>query len=94
MLLASSAYIFHIFLSGTLSECQTVSIQVRSNIQSVETVCKDYLSADISPLARKELIHISLASFLWDADPDQTPQNAASVQGLYCLLTESSIKFE
>ena len=39
------------------------------------------------------LAHISLASFLWDigtnwADPDLTPQYAASDQGLHCLLTE------
>ena len=27
-----------------------------------------------------------------NADPDQTLQNAASDQGLHCLLTESSIK--
>ena len=26
------------------------------------------------------------------AEPDQTPQNAASEQGLHCLLTECSIK--
>ena len=26
------------------------------------------------------------------ADPDQTPQSAASDQGLHCLLTECSIK--
>ena len=41
-------------------------------------------------------VNISLASFLWDVDkqcrPDQMPQNAASDQGLHCLLTESSIK--
>ena len=28
------------------------------------------------------------------AYPDQTPQNAASDQGLHCLLTECPIKFE
>ena len=42
------------------------------------------------------LTHISLASFLRDvansADPDQTPQNTASDQGLHCLLTYCSIK--
>ena len=43
-----------------------------------------------------QLTHIRLASFLWNigngADPDQTPQNAASDQGLHCLLLEFSIK--
>ena len=42
------------------------------------------------------LTHISLASFLWDignrAHPDQTPQKAASDQGLHCLIAECSIK--
>ena len=42
------------------------------------------------------LTFIRLASFLWDignsGDPDQTPQNAASGQGLHCLFTECSIK--
>ena len=28
------------------------------------------------------------------ADPDQTPQNMASDQGLHCLLTVCSIKFK
>ena len=41
------------------------------------------------------LTHFSLASFLCDrgnsADPDQTPQTAASDQGLHCLLAECSI---
>ena len=43
------------------------------------------------------LTHISLVSFLWDRGkqcrPDQTPQNAASDQGLYCLLTEYAMNF-
>ena len=26
-----------------------------------------------------------------NADPDQTPQNAASAQGIHCLYTERSI---
>ena len=42
------------------------------------------------------LIHISLASHFGkqanSADPDQTPQNAASDQGLHCLLTGISIR--
>ena len=43
------------------------------------------------------LTHISLASFLWEiaansADPDHMPQNAASDQGLHCLLTECSFE--
>ena len=41
------------------------------------------------------LTHISLAYFRGKlanrADPDQTPQNAASDQGLHCLLTACSI---
>ena len=40
----------------------------------------------------------SLASFSWDIGkecrPDQTPQNAASDQGLHSLLSECSIKFQ
>ena len=35
------------------------------------------------------LTHISLASLFWGSrqsvDPDQTPQNAASDQGLHCI---------
>ena len=42
------------------------------------------------------LTHISLASHFWtqanSADPDQTPQNATSDQGLHCLLTGISIR--
>ena len=42
------------------------------------------------------LTHISLASHFWvlanGADPDQTPQNAASDKGLHCLLTGISIQ--
>ena len=42
------------------------------------------------------LTHISLASLFWEArktiDPDRTPQNAASDQGLHCLYTNISIK--
>ena len=42
------------------------------------------------------VVHISLASFFVtkakSADPGQTPQNAASDQGLHCLLTELSIE--
>ena len=42
------------------------------------------------------LTHISLVSHFWDegnsADPDQSPQDAASDQGLHCLLTGISIK--
>ena len=42
------------------------------------------------------LTHISLAPLLRDIDkqckPDQTSQNAASDQGLHCLLSECSIQ--
>ena len=38
---------------------------------------------------RLSLTHISLA---YSANPDQMPQNAASDQGLHCLLTECSVK--
>ena len=42
------------------------------------------------------LTDISLVSHFWDlgrsADPDQTPQNAASDQGLHCLLAGISIQ--
>ena len=40
------------------------------------------------------LTHISLASFLWDPDPDQTQHVVASDQGIHCLLTECSIKMK
>ena len=46
--------------------------------------------------SRPLLAHISLAAFLWDickqCKQDQAPQDAASDQGLHCLLTECSIK--
>ena len=42
------------------------------------------------------LTHISLVSLFGtkanSADPDQTPQNAASDQGLHCLLAGISIR--
>ena len=42
------------------------------------------------------LTHTGLASHLWDiansAYPDQTPQNAASDQGLRCLFSWISVK--
>ena len=38
------------------------------------------------------LTRISLVSFLSDIVPDVTPQNAASHQGLFCLLREFSSK--
>ena len=31
------------------------------------------------------------SSYINSGDPDKTPQNAASEQGLHCLLTECSI---
>ena len=43
------------------------------------------------------LTHVSLASFLWDIGKLCRPRsddNAASDQGLHCLLTECSNKFE
>ena len=47
--------------------------------------------------ANTRLTHISLASFFGGtyantADPDQTLQNAASDQGLHCLLAGISIQ--
>ena len=45
---------------------------------------------------KRVLTHISLSSFCGtkanSGDPDQTPQNAASDQGLRCLLAESSFR--
>ena len=45
-------------LSGTLSECQTVCIQIRTKVLSVliweQTVCKGYQHTKKSPLTRKE----------------------------------------
>ena len=41
------------------------------------------------------LIHISLASFLWDIDKQNSPRCfAASHLGLFCLLTGNSSKSE
>ena len=44
------------------------------------------------------LTYISLATFCEtnanSADPVQTPHNAASDRGLYCLLTDFQLKFE
>ena len=40
------------------------------------------------------ITYISLSSFLWDIGKQHRPrsENAASDQGLHCLLTECSIK--
>ena len=38
------------------------------------------------------LTHISIASHVWDIGKHCSPQNAASVQGLHCLLTGKSIR--
>ena len=50
---------FSQFLSGILSECQTVWIQIRTYILTVlirvNTVCKGYQQRQESPLSRKEL---------------------------------------
>ena len=59
--------------------------------------CFQYIFALCALKVCNLLTHISLASFLWDIGnkqwrPLQTPQNAASDQGLHCLLTECSIK--
>ena len=54
-------------------------------------------SADLAAFLRATLTNSAdLASFLRatltkSADPDQLPQNAASDQGLHCLLAEISI---
>ena len=59
MLLFSSVNFFDNFFSGTLYECQTFCIQIRTNILSgltwVQSVCKGYQPMTKLPLARKEL---------------------------------------
>ena len=68
MLLLSSAdffqnQLFQKILSGTLSECQTVWIQIRTDIVSVliwvQTVCKSYQQ---TTLVSKELIQYLLSN--------------------------------
>ena len=46
------------------------------------SACNIHFSLCLIPL-----IHISLATYANSVDPDPTPQNAASDQGLHCLLT-------
>ena len=49
-----------------------------------------------SDVDKSHSVSINLAFFCGtcanSVDPDQTPQNVASDQGLHCLLTECSVK--
>ena len=62
-LLTFSILTFQKNLSGTLSECKTVWIQIRTDILSVlilvQTICKIISRSQKLPLARKELMAIS-----------------------------------
>ena len=73
--LFSKNYFFQKILSETLSECQTVKIQIRTDILSVligvQTVCKCYQQTKKSPLAMKELKG-TLAN---SVDPNDKPNN-------------------
>ena len=75
--------------------CEAMTFQ--SSSQCMEKCWdSDFLTSGVIAVV---LTHISLASHFWDigkhcniADPEQTSQNAASDQGLHCLLMRISLK--
>ena len=95
---------FHLFLWNVLYlYLSGFFFQRHQRVVCLET---QLLFVFIRPIARNESFLVSVItnmqykpehSFLWDdaqngADLDQTPQNAASIQSLHCLLTECFIK--